>query len=374
MGKLDIYRSTQFMNRIIAHISYLIKRSVTLALWLVKGTTHAAQRTRFWLKILFFVVLFSLLFWIVPISKVLRALLEADPGYLLIGFFLGFLVTYLRTVQLAILAWKQGIKLRINKLLAINLGIKFYMLFAPGGFVGSGLRWYKLAQPEGKHVEALATVALNRLLDLYFIIFSGLGFLVLSGSERLGSSWVGLALLVGGTILVWFVLTWTSEPLLAWIQKITLRWQLRWQSLAHYTDKLLSTFAAYTRFSAWELFLVALSSIGRHLVGVASFLYLAKSVGIDLPYMQMGWIRMVVLLASLLPIAFANGLGVREVSLLALLSTLGIDAELSLAFSFLLFVEGILLSLIGGLLEFFQVANIKQSAEMNRIHDNLDEQ
>ncbi|MBN1147696.1 MAG: flippase-like domain-containing protein [Anaerolineales bacterium] len=366
------------MNSIIAQISYLIKRLRAFTLWLVKGATPAAQRTRLLLKILFFVILFSLLFWIVPIEKVLRALLEADPKYLLLGLFLGFLVTYLRTIQLAILAWKQGIKLSINKLLAINLSIKFYMLFTPGEFVGSGLRWYKLAQPEGKHVEALATVAINRLIDLYFVIFSGLGFLLLSGHERLGSGWQGLALLVGVTILVWFALTWISEPLLAWIQRSTFRRWLRWESLAHYVERLLLAFAAYTRFSVWELFLVALFSVGRHLVGVASFLYLAKSVGIDLAYMQMGWIRMLILLASLLPIAFADGLGVREVSLLALLSTFGIDGGLSLAFSFLLFVEGIILSLIGGLLEFFQVVNTKQSlkqaAELNRIQNHIEEQ
>ena len=98
------------------------------------------------------------------------------------------------------------------------------------------------------------------------------------------------------------------------------------------------------------------------MIGILSNVLLAKSVGIDLTYTQMGWVYSVVILASQLPFAFAGGLGIREVTLIALLSTFGIGADLALAFSLLLFVRGIFLSLVGGLLEVLQAMRLKRTA------------
>ena len=63
----------------------------------------------------------------------------------------------------------------------------------------------------------------------------------------------------------------------------------------------------------------------------------------------------IILLASYLPISFAGGLGIREVSLVVLLSMFGIEAEIALAFSLLIFTRAIVLSLIGGVIEIFEV-------------------
>ena len=116
-----------------------------------------------------------------------------------------------------------------------------------------------------------------------------------------------------------------------------------------------------------------LLGIVRNLVGVGSFFSLALSVGVGLSFMDIGWIRSAILLASLLPISFAGGLGVREVSLVALLAAFGVSAELALAFSFLLFVRGILVSLVGGLLEAVNVFYLERPPALDTVSKHMKE-
>ena len=87
------------------------------------------------------------------------------------------------------------------------------------------------------------------------------------------------------------------------------------------------------------------------LIGVVSVLSLARSIGISLSFLQMGWINSVVLFTTQLPFTVAGGLGIREVTLVTLLPTLGVSSDLALALSFLIFIRSVLLALLGGLLE-----------------------
>ena len=107
-----------------------------------------------------------------------------------------------------------------------------------------------------------------------------------------------------------------------------------WQNLLDKFEKLLSAVSAYADFSALELFLVVTFGIVRILLSIVSFQLLAKSLGIELPFIDMGWIHSVVAMTALLPFSSAGGLGYREVSLIAMLGTFGIGADLALAFSF----------------------------------------
>jgi uncharacterized membrane protein YbhN (UPF0104 family) len=69
----------------------------------------------------------------------------------------------------------------------------------------------------------------------------------------------------------------------------------------------------------------------------------------------MGWVLAVVQLITQLPFTAASGLGVREVTLVALLTTMGVSADLALALSLLLLVRGVLIAMTGGVVEAFWV-------------------
>lgn len=331
-------------------------------LWLWRGETIAAQRTRRALKLALLLFLFSILFWIVPFAKVVESLLSANLLYLIPGLLLGLVILYLGSAQLAILGRKQGITLKVMQFLAIDLSIKFYLLFLPGDLVGSGIRWYKVSQPDGKPFEGLATVAFSRLLETFLDVMLGFGFWLLAGRKSLQAGGWGFIFLIAVVTLFWFLATRLSSSISSWVEKYTAGAQLgrRRQAVLKVIEKILKAVATYADFSSWELLEVILIGIAQGLVGVVSMQLLAKSVGIDLSFFDMGWLRTIVVLAAMLPFAFAGGLGIREASLVVVLSTFGINPGLALAFSLLIFARSVFLSLLGGFIEAFQAIYPRQ--------------
>jgi uncharacterized membrane protein YbhN (UPF0104 family) len=124
------------------------------------------------------------------------------------------------------------------------------------------------------------------------------------------------------------------------------------------TRKFLSAIAVYANFPAWDLLLLIGAGITRHLIGIVAFMAFALAVGIQMSFLDLGWIRSLISLFSMLPFSIAGGLGVREVSLVALLSAFGISAAQALSFSLLFFARDVIIGLVGGLLEFLQASRI----------------
>ena len=321
--------------------------------WFFVGTELKAQRARRLVKIVILLALFIGLFWIVPVESVVRALWTASPLYLLIGFILAIFSWSLTALELEPLVRKQGIKRNFLQILQINLSVKFYLLFAPSTLVGSGVRWYRLSQPEGKVAESLAALAFFRLLENFLTISIGLGFWLLSGGKGLQVSLEWIAILILGIILMWFLATRVSLPMYRWLKPHTTRLWDRpfWREILRRFEKLLVAVSVYADIPILDLLIAIAGGISSLLAGVMSAQYLARSVGVQLSFLQMGWISSIVLLATQLPFTVAGGLGVREVTLVAILPTLGVSAELALAFSFLLFIRGVVIALIGGLIE-----------------------
>ena len=137
-----------------------------------------------------------------------------------------------------------------------------------------------------------------------------------------------------------------------------------WKVLARRIDKFLVAVTAYANMPAGDLLLSIGSGIISALAGIASGVFLAQAIGIDLDFMNMGWIQAVILIATQLPFTVAGGLGVREVTLVAILSTFGVSADLALALSFLIFIRGIILSLFGGLVELIDALRSKRTSSI----------
>lgn len=329
-----------------------------------KGTSPGARRARQLIKLAVLVILFIAIFWVVPIGDVVESLLNADPLYLLLGFALAFPVGYLRAVQMKLLIRHLDLDLSVLQIFAINLTIKFYMLFLPNALVGSGMRWYKFSQPGGKSSEALAAVAFNRLMETFLVFVVGLGFWLLSGVDKIRTGAFWLVLLTLATMAVWFVLIRISRPFYKWFirrdfykgENSLFRWFIS------KTEELLLAVSTYREFSAWELIAVILVGTARLLLGALSFLYLGMAVGITLSYIDMGWIQSVVAVTSMLPLSIGEGFGYREISLVAILGTFGITPDVALAFSFIIFGRSILQGIVGGIIEAIQTLQVRGQA------------
>ena len=85
-------------------------------------------------------------------------------------------------------------------------------------------------------------------------------------------------------------------------------------------------------------------------IGIASFVCFARALRIAAPAVDLGWVRAALDLVLILPISIA-GLGVRDASVVAMLSHLGVPSAAALAFSFLLLARTLSVALLGGLVE-----------------------
>jgi uncharacterized protein (TIRG00374 family) len=343
--------------------------------WFFRGTSPKAQNARRITKILVLLALFIGLFWIVPVKDVINALLKADPGYFALGLITGFLTAYLTAVQMAVLIRKQRINIGVNGVFAISLAAKFYAQFAPGNIVASGVKWYRLSAPDGKPAEALVALAFFRLLETFLDIAAGLCFWMLSGQESIQINVIWPIALIIGTTLLWIGLTRYSMQVYEWIKRRGrgILEKSPWQAIVKWLDKFIEAVSAYSDLSAWELLLAIFAGLASLGVGVLSNLFLARSVGIGISFIDMGWIYAVVILLAQMPFVPAGGLGVREVSLVFMLSIFGIGLELALAFSFMILIRGLLISLVGGFMEAVQALRTKRSVELNTAHEEAKE-
>jgi len=339
------------------------KLSQAIHSWLGRDASPAVRRWRRVLKIALLIGLFAGLFWLVPIQDVFQSLLSADPFLLALGMALALLVIFLDAVQFKILIRRSEINLSVIKILVINLTTKFYLLFMPGDLVGGGMRVYKLYQHDIQALDSLAAVAFDRLLETFLLIFLGLGFWFAAGQQSLQFNAGVVSILLLGAIALWLIGSRLSLCLLDWLEtgKHPALQRPGWQSLYRKLARGLSLIKAYARFPFWEMSLYLAIGILRQLIDILSFLILARAIGIDqLTFMQMGWIRSVVLLAALLPFAFAGGVGIREASLVGMFTLYAIGGNLAIALGLLLFARTLLYGLIGGVIEAIDALRMKR--------------
>jgi uncharacterized protein (TIRG00374 family) len=349
-----------------------ISRSIK---WFLRSAEPQAQRARQITRIIIVLGLFIILFWIIPLGKVIQAIRATDARLFAIGFVFGLVTVFLTSLQMLPLTRKQGINRNVFQIFAINLSVKFYLMLTPTTLVGSGVRWYRLAQPEGKVVEAFVALAFFRLFETFLTLVMGLGFLLLSvqGAIQVSIGWIILLILT--IVFIWVLITRLSLPIYRWlrVRAGTLTDRPYLQPVLDSLEKVLSTASSYADMPARGLFLMIGSGILSALAGITSGLFLAEAVGINLNFLEMGWIQAAVSLASQLPFTVGEGLGVREVTLVAVLSLFGINAANALAFSFLIFIRSALIALVGGILEAIQALRTRRVARPAMISRNTND-
>lgn len=339
------------------------------ASWFLKSDQPNAQRARRLVRVIIIIGLFIALFWIVPIESVIQALLKTDPLLFSIGVFFGLLTIFLTSVQMKPLLDNQGIDRSTMQIFKINWVVKFYLFVMPSSLVASGIRWYRFAQPEGKVAESLVALAFYRLFRTFLVLMVGLGFLLISMQQNYTFRFGWIVLLVLGIILIWIVVTRYSLPIYNWVRKHASFVLDRpfFGSLLRIIEKLLTSASSYADMPMRDLLYSMSAGVLAALVGIVSGIYLSRAIGLDLGFLELGWTLSIMSLATQFSLAMMEGLGVREVTLVALLSLFNISAEQALAFSLLIFGRGLVISLLGGLIEAFDALRNNRSITTDTI-------
>lgn len=102
---------------------------------------------------------------------------------------------------------------------------------------------------------------------------------------------------------------------------------------------------------------------------IAVYVIIAHALGIDIPLPRLALFVVIANLATLVPISL-GGVGVREASLVGLLATQGVRAEMSIALSLTVFAVFLIGACAGAVVEFHEAANAwKRFAARSKTND-----
>jgi uncharacterized protein (TIRG00374 family) len=286
----------------------------------------------------------------VPLDNVVRSIAGARLSYLALAVALTVAARYVAALQMKFVTDRQGLRLSVRQIVEVNQAVKFYALFLPGVLSGS-LRWYRFSREGSQWPQALASITFNRMLDTITLVTVGLAFRMIDLPQGT-ALFIGmvLAALLAGLLTV-HGLALHQQAARGWLTRLGRAGRCLLPAAAQGSLGRLfeSTAQSYRVCRELTAPVVGCALVG-HLLGIIIFNCFALSLGITLLLFQIGWIRSVVAVLSMLPISI-SGLGVREGSLIVLLEPLGVPAHDAIALSLLFFAQGVVSGVMGGLFE-----------------------
>jgi uncharacterized protein (TIRG00374 family) len=303
------------------------------------------------------------IFWFIPFKEVVQAFHGIRVEFVAIGLVLNLLSGYLEGVQLWILLRRVKVPSGLWVVFETKMVTRFYAQFLPSELMAASVKFYRLAEPTKQWGEVMAALVFFRVINMGVLTLLGLAFWALEMPEGPGR-WIGL-ILFAMVLLLLLVHAILSSHRVAMAGKRLLRMRLFAWLQGRLFDKLKgfmnSTIESYRVFHDTALPIVLLAVV-RHAIGIGSFAIVALSLGIELSFLTIGWIRVVLHAIMTLPISL-SGIGVREGSLVILLREYGVSGGDAVALAFLLFVLTLAQNSLGGIFELKNVLRPKPRDE-----------
>ncbi len=287
----------------------------------------------------------------IPISAVLTSFTSTNVNLIIMSLGLMFLARYLLAFQMKLLTDKQQMGLSLGRIFQINLITGFYQMFLPGDLSGGAIRWYKLSDASNKSAEALASILFSRLVHTMVLVILGISlwtFDIQYQSHYL----VALGLLSFLAMLVMVYASLFREDIsFRLTQSLTrVNFPVIADIISNKIRKFLASTSRYHTLSQRTLFVIVGLSLFAHLISSLAWELFAISLGLNISFVAVCWVRAVALIVNMLPIS-VSGLGIREGTLIVLLQPYGIAGADAVALSMLLFGSTVFFGAIGGLLE-----------------------
>jgi glycosyltransferase 2 family protein len=284
----------------------------------------------------------------VPLGEVARRTREAAPGPLLLALALAGAASFLLALRLWLLAHALGLFPTLGTAAGVNLSALFYGLFLPGGNVtGGAIRFYRLAGPGRRVTAAAGAIAWDRLSATLALCLVGLTCWLLAPRPKPPWPAPVFALGIAATLGIMALGVRASG-----VESIAS------PSSGGDTNRL-RRIGNFIRSGLREVARLKISdhaaalglSIAIQILGTAIYAALAAALGMRISPLTLGWIRAAVMLLLLLPITI-SGLGVREGTLMVLLTSEGVGQAPALALGILVFGATVLApALVGGVSE-----------------------
>lgn len=289
------------------------------------------------------------IFMTIPVTEIVPAIYSARIHYFATAFFLVLLMNYVASCRMKRLTDRQGMTVTVRRIFEINLITNFYGLFLPGSLAGGAVRWHKLYKTDKNGPGAFIAIIFNRFILTTATAATGVVFWALAGNYKANDA-AGLSLLgiLASLLILQGVMV--HGRISSWVERSIGGKARMPEVLRDKLRKLILSLSQYRDLPFASLLRLAALSFAEEFLGVASFYFVSLAIGIEVPFVHLGWIRSCILIVTMLPISF-SGFGVREGTLIALLAPYGVSGTLAVAFSLLLFARTLLSAAIGGVLE-----------------------
>jgi uncharacterized membrane protein YbhN (UPF0104 family) len=233
--------------------------------------------------------------------------------------------------------------------LEIGFATAFYGLFLPGFLSGGVFRWHRMSRSDRNAAGAFAVVVLNRFQTTTAAAASGVFFFAAAGALW-GNSAPGLALAAILAVLLLMQAVLVDGRLSARLADAAVN--RRWipATLRERIPRVVQAFDRYRGMTPRSTAAVGGLCLAEEALGAVSNYLIALSVGVAVPFADLGWIRSCVNILTTIPVS-VGGFGVREGSLIILLSPLGVSPEAAVAYSLLLFTRSLAMGTLGGIME-----------------------
>jgi uncharacterized protein (TIRG00374 family) len=311
--------------------------------------------------IIFLAVILALIF-LLPWQEIKTVFQNADLIKIALAFLVLLPVQYLVGMSYQLMAKSQNMEMSALRFMILNLIIGFYQIFIPASFFGSSFRWFRYARYSKKPAESFAVIAYNKVFNVFLVLLLSSGFLFFNETDSIKITSIQvIALLIAVTCLLLLIpsISLMTIKFFPPVEKNAKK--NRFISLIRkWIIKILSAFINFRELGISSQLKIILYGITAQLLQIFSYWIIASALGIRLTFAQLGLIRATLLLAANLPLNLTPGIGVREISLVALLTAMNIALEYAAAMSIVIFVRSLFYGVLGGVIEGIQIIMTKR--------------
>ncbi|MBI3970781.1 MAG: flippase-like domain-containing protein [Chloroflexi bacterium] len=297
------------------------------------------------------VVLLAFVLWRIDVTRSLENVRDARPAPLAIAALLVYFAWLVNSFKWQRLLAGAGIHRGLAELFRLNLASIFYGLALPGHIAGEVLKAIRLGGSVERRGVVYASVWLDRVTGLTGLSMVGIAGLLFAPPPV--EAWRHLYLVVQVVVLSLSVLV-LLLPKLPWPADgngepgTTTVWTASLARLAHWRYRLI-TEAGMDHGLAGMAGAVLLACVFQA-ANVASNWAIAQALGVQISPFAIAWVTAVFSILQLLPLSLA-GIGLRDVTFVALLGLYGVVTHHALAMSLLMLSLVLMLGLTGWLVD-----------------------
>lgn len=308
------------------------------------------KKIKILLKVLFSITVIALLFMTkVDFTAIGNSLAESRIGWIVLGFLLHPIGLYISARRWQILLRAQEIRISLKTLFLSYLVCSFFNQFLPTRVGGDLVRAYdtKLLGYSGSKSFAVVFVerASGIMMLLLFALVASLYRLLMG--NFLPIYWAGLITGVGGLASILFLMHPWGKRLVDWglglihFERLREKISLFYATIVSYWDE------GKQKEFLWAFFLAFLLQLNV----IVYYYFLGRSFRFEemmsiTEYFVIVPLSQVILMIPL----FINGIGIREGSWIAFLSTYGVKASAAFAYSIIDFTMTLFFGIVGGII------------------------